>query len=98
MLDYFEPIVAAWRRIVGRSIDRGEVGQDVDPDAVVSLIASPLLVITLLQRRSPTAREVMEIGRLVIRATANPPHAPARDGARLMRNRKRKRVRTRRTK
>ena len=73
VLDYFEPIVAAWHHIVKRSIDRGEVNPDIDPGSVVSLIGSPLLVITLLQRRSPTPSEVMEIGKLVIRATANPP-------------------------
>lgn len=69
MFDYYEPIQASWRQIVERGIARGEVQGDVDPDRVVSLLVSPLLVTTLIERRTPSAREVAEIGRLVVRAT-----------------------------
>jgi AcrR family transcriptional regulator len=98
MLDYFEPIVAGWRRVVERSIDRGEISRDVDSTAVVSLIASPLLVITLLQRRSPTAEELRRLARLIVRATAKPPRASDADGARSTRGSKATRVRSRRAK
>jgi len=73
--DYYAPIVRAWRAMVGRGIERGEVRPDTDPDAVIAILGSPLLVITVLQGRTPTARECAEIGRLVIRGTA--PSAPA---------------------
>ncbi len=69
MLDYYGPIQAGWRAIVERGVARGEVADDVDPDAVVSAIASPLLVITLLERRAPSARERRALERLVLRAT-----------------------------
>ncbi len=69
MLEYYEPIQAGWRAIVERGVARGEVADDLDPDLVVSAIASPLLVLTLLQRRAPTARERRELERLVLRAT-----------------------------
>jgi AcrR family transcriptional regulator len=70
MLDYYTPIQAGWRQIVDRGIARGEVLEEADPDLVVSLLASPLLVTTLLQRRAPSAKEVRELGRLVVRATS----------------------------
>jgi len=70
MLDYYAPILAGWRRIVERAIERGEVVGDVDPDAVVALVISPLLVVTLFERRTPSARDARELARLVLRATA----------------------------
>ncbi len=73
LLDYFDPIVDAWRAIVERGIERGEVHPDVDPESVLFLIASPLIVITVLQRRAPTAAEVAELGKLVLRATSSRP-------------------------
>lgn len=73
-LDFYQPLVAAWRHIVERGIDRGEVSRDVAPQVVLALMLSPLLAITLIERRSPTAEEIREFGKLVVRATANPPH------------------------
>lgn len=72
LLDYFDPIVDAWRSIVERGVGRGEVHADVDPESVLFLIASPLIVITVLQHRTPTAAEVTELGKLVLRATSRP--------------------------
>lgn len=69
MLDYYTPIQAGWRQIVERGLERGEVAADTDPELVVSLIVSPLLVMTLLERRTPSAKEVRALGRLVVRAT-----------------------------
>lgn len=80
LIDAFEPVLEAWRRVVTRGMDRGEVIVDLDTDAVISLIASPLLVITVLERRDPTQAEVEAIARLVIRATSadTPPRAGTR--------------------
>lgn len=72
LVDYYMPIVETWQQVVQRGIDRGEVNPDVDPSAVVSMITSPLLVTTVLERRTPTTAEVTEIGKLIIRATASP--------------------------
>lgn len=70
LVDAFEPILEAWRRIVMRGMDRGEVVVDLDTNAVILLIASPLLAITVLARRDPTKAEVEAIAHLVIRATS----------------------------
>jgi AcrR family transcriptional regulator len=75
-LEYYEPTLAAWRQMVRRGIERGEVAVDVDPDTVIALIASPLLTIPLLQRRSPRPDEVIEIGKLVLRATGTTARSP----------------------
>ena len=80
MLDYYAPIQAGWRAIVERGVARGEVADDVDPDAVVSAIASPLLVLTLLERRTPNARERRALEHLVLRATR--PESPVTDETR----------------
>jgi AcrR family transcriptional regulator len=72
LLDYYMPIVEAWQHVVQRGIDRGEVNPDVNPSAVVSMITSPLLVITVLERRDPTPAAVRDIAELIIRATAIP--------------------------
>jgi len=76
MFDHYAPILAGWRRIVERGIERGEVAADVDPERVVSLIVSPMLVTTLLERRAPRARERRALGQLVLRATATRSPAP----------------------
>ena len=91
LVDAFEPILEAWRRIVTRGMDRGEVAVDLDTDAVISLIASPLLATTVLARRDPTMAEVEAIARLVIRATSTdlrPPTKPRRKPARPARSRR----------
>jgi hypothetical protein len=73
LLDYFMPIVETWQQVVQRGIDRGEVDPEVEPSAVVSMITSPLLVTTVLERRDPTPAELAQISKLVIRATATKP-------------------------
>jgi AcrR family transcriptional regulator len=94
MLEYFEPITATWEEVVRRGIERGEVSPDVDPSAVVLLISSPLLVITILLRRHPNHEELMELGDLVIRATAA---APPRQEATRKRSRARSKAATTRS-
>ncbi|MEZ4331873.1 MAG: TetR/AcrR family transcriptional regulator C-terminal ligand-binding domain-containing protein [Myxococcota bacterium] len=71
MLDHYGPIQAGWAGVVERGIARGEVEPDVDPARVVSLLISPLLVTTLFERRKPSAKEIREHARLIVRATAS---------------------------
>jgi AcrR family transcriptional regulator len=78
LIDAFEPVLAAWRQVIARGVDRGEVLDDLDIDTVIKLVASPLLVITVLERRDPTHAEVEAIGRLVIRATSTDPSRPTK--------------------
>lgn len=70
MLDYYAPIQAGWRAVVERGIARGEVERETDPERVVSLLVSPLLVTTLFERRGPSPKELRELARLVVRATS----------------------------
>lgn len=70
LLEYYQPITEAWIALVSRGIERGEVSSDVSPTAVVQLLVSPLLVTTVIERRSPTVKELSDLAHLVIRATA----------------------------
>lgn len=87
MLDYYAPIQAGWRAIVERGVERREVASDVDRDLVVSLVVSPLLVITLIERRKPSTKETRELARLVVRATAPGAPTPAARGRAVARTR-----------
>jgi AcrR family transcriptional regulator len=78
--EYWLEIVEQWFSVVQRGIDRGEVAADTDPTGVVYALVSPLLVITLLERRLPSPEDVMRIGQLVIRAT-EPRKAASSDDA-----------------
>ena len=62
VLEQYEPVFDAWRAMVERARARREVRADVDTDAVLLALASPLVVIPLLFHRAPTDAEV---GRLV---------------------------------
>ena len=73
VLDHYAPLFAGWRRVVARAQARGEVRSDVDPDDVVLMLGSPLLVLPLVIRRTPTAAEVARLVDLVLTATARPP-------------------------
>lgn len=77
MFDHYAPIQATWRAVVERAIARGEVDADLDPDRIVVLLISPLLVTTLLERRKPKPKERRELARLVVRATAVGPRREA---------------------
>jgi hypothetical protein len=65
VLAHFEPIFAAWRAVVARAQDRGELAAGVDPDTVVSALAAPLLVTPLLFHRRATSAEVRRLADLV---------------------------------
>jgi len=58
VLEQFEPVFDAWRGMVERARARNEVRADVDADAVLLSLASPLVVIPLLFHRALTADEL----------------------------------------
>ena len=65
VLERFGPVFGAWRAMVERARGRGEVRPDVEADAVLYSLASPLLVIPLVFHRTPTPDEVRNIVGLV---------------------------------
>ena len=69
VLEHFVPLFDAWRNVVERARSRGELVADVDADAVVLALVSPLLVVPLLFHRTLTADEVERHARVVIAAT-----------------------------
>jgi AcrR family transcriptional regulator len=58
VLEQFEPVFDAWRAMVERARARNEVRADVDADAVLLALASPLVVIPLLFHRALTDAEL----------------------------------------
>jgi AcrR family transcriptional regulator len=61
VLEQYEPVFDAWRSMVERARVRSEVRADVDADAVLLALASPLVVIPLLFHRAPTDAEVAQL-------------------------------------
>jgi hypothetical protein len=59
----------AWQEMVARAVDRGEVSGEVNAGAVLSMIISPLVTISLFQERLVTAREIDVFVELICRAT-----------------------------
>jgi AcrR family transcriptional regulator len=82
VLEHYEPLQASWRAVVTRAQARGEVRADVDPATVVLLVASPLLVLPTVLRRTPTARQLARIVDLVLAATEVPRPPPGPKSAR----------------
>ncbi len=76
LTESFAPVLAGWGRMVQRAIDRGEVSADIDSESVIRMLVSPLLLITLMERRGPTDEEMSQIAEMVLRATrvAPPSH------------------------
>jgi AcrR family transcriptional regulator len=58
VLEQYEPVFDAWRSMVERARARNEVRADVDADAVLLALASPLVVVPLLFHRAPTDTEI----------------------------------------
>jgi AcrR family transcriptional regulator len=70
VLRHYDGLFAGWRGVVERARARGEVRTDVDADTVVLTLASPLVLVPLLFRRSPSPGEVERIATLVVAATS----------------------------
>jgi AcrR family transcriptional regulator len=69
----------AWHEAVARAVERGEVSRDVNAGAVLTMIISPLVTISLFEERRVTAREIDMFAELVRRATLPAAHASAPD-------------------
>ena len=69
VLQHYAPLFEAWRAVVERARERGELAVAVDADAVVLALVSPLLLVPLLFHRTLTTGEVERHAGLVIAAT-----------------------------
>jgi AcrR family transcriptional regulator len=58
-----------WQAMVARAVDRGEVSRSVNAGAILSMIISPLVTISLFEERPVTAREIGVFVELICRAT-----------------------------
>lgn len=69
VLEHYGPRFAAWRAVVERGRARGEVRPDLDPDLVVAMLASPLLVGPLVLHHTPDPADLDRIADFVLAAT-----------------------------
>lgn len=69
VLAHYQPLFAAWRAMVERAQDRGEVAADLNADAVVTMLTSPLVNTPLLFRRQLSRKALAAHVDLVLRAT-----------------------------
>jgi hypothetical protein len=70
VLDHYQELFDEWRAMVARACARGEVAPDVDADTVLLALASPLLLVPLLFRRSVSRRDVEHLVTLLLKATS----------------------------
>jgi hypothetical protein len=59
----------AWQAMIARAVDRGEVSPELHAGAVLNMIVSPLVTISIFEERRVTAREIGMFAELVRRAT-----------------------------
>lgn len=69
VLDHYASIFDDWRGMLGRARSRGEIADEIDDDAVLLALVSPLVLQPLLFRRTMPAHEVHALADLVVRAT-----------------------------
>ncbi|HVX19079.1 MAG TPA: TetR/AcrR family transcriptional regulator C-terminal ligand-binding domain-containing protein [Acidimicrobiales bacterium] len=72
VLEHYAPLFAAWRAVVERARSRGDLAPDLDADAVVLALASPLVLVPLLFHRALRADEVVRHADLIVCAAAAP--------------------------
>jgi len=70
VLAHYETLFDAWRALVRRARERGEVADGIEADAVLLTLASPLVLVPLLFRRRISTGEVDAVIALVLRSTA----------------------------
>ena len=73
VLEHYGPLFVAWRGMVERGRERGEVRADVDADAVLRTLSAPLIVGPLIFRRAVSAAEAAAVADLLIAATTARP-------------------------
>jgi AcrR family transcriptional regulator len=69
VLRHYAGIFDDWRAMLERARDRGELVADVDADAVLLTLTSPLLVVPLLYRRPVSERELAGVVDIVLSAS-----------------------------
>lgn len=69
IIDHFAPVQRSWQKVVERGIARGEVRPDCDPEAVINMLASQLVLAPLVLYREATQDEIDALVDLVLRAT-----------------------------
>jgi hypothetical protein len=74
VLDHFGPVFDAWRDMVERARNRGELRPNVDADTVLYTLTAPLLTIPLLFHRTPTPGQVRRIAETVYAGTTSIGH------------------------
>jgi AcrR family transcriptional regulator len=65
VLEVYAPVFDAWRAMVERARDRGELRDDVDVDTVLLALASPMLIVPLLFRATLSPEQVRRVADLV---------------------------------
>lgn len=69
VLEHYRPFFAAWRAVVARAVERGEVRADLDADTVLLTLTSPFITVPLLFRGRSARPRVDDIVDIVLRGT-----------------------------
>lgn len=71
VMEHYGPLFVAWRAMVERARERGELRAGVDADVVLVTLSGPLLVGPLIYRRAVTPAEADAVADLLVAATAS---------------------------
>lgn len=72
VIAHYDELFEDWRVLVRDAQDRGAVRDEVDADTLLLALASPLLLVPLLFRRSIRPTRVDRLAALVVRASTHP--------------------------
>jgi AcrR family transcriptional regulator len=72
VLEHYAPLFDAWRAVIERARERGELRDGLDADTIILTLVSPLLLVPLLFHRRLTRGEVRRHADLIVAATSVP--------------------------
>jgi AcrR family transcriptional regulator len=79
MFKSWMPVQRKLRRPIERAIARGELPKESDPDLLLTMLYSPIIVMTVFEKKRPDPAFVSQLAETLIRvATPAPPASPKR--------------------
>jgi AcrR family transcriptional regulator len=73
VLEHYSPLFDAWKAVVERARQRGELRAGLDADSIMLLLASPLVLVPLLFRMDLTDDDLARHADLIVAATRRDP-------------------------
>jgi hypothetical protein len=69
LTEHWLPIISTIVELVTRAVERKQIASDINPNMIVELLVSPLLMHTTFLREAPNTAFVDELARTIARAS-----------------------------